>query len=47
MLQLLAKRTITRTPKQYKKMSNTLDMRIQGRQKRPNECECKEEGVRA
>ena len=25
-LQLLAKRTITRTPKQYKKISNTLDM---------------------
>ena len=22
-------------------MSNTLDMRIQGRQKRPNECVCK------
>ena len=29
-LQLLAKRTITRTLEQYKKMSNTLDMRIQG-----------------
>ena len=46
-LQLLAKRTITRTLEQYKKMSNTLDIRIQGRQKRPNECVCKVEGVRA
>ena len=26
------------TPEQYKKMSNTLDVRIQGGQKRPNEC---------
>ena len=40
-------RTITRTPKQYKKMPNTLDVRVQGRQKRPNECVCKEEGARA
>ena len=28
-------------PAQYKKMSNTLDVRIQGRQKRPSECVCK------
>ena len=27
-------------PEQYKKMSNTLDVRIQSRQKRPNECVC-------
>jgi len=38
---------ITRTLEQYKKMSNTLDVRIQGCQKRPNECVCKEEGIRA
>ena len=45
-LQLLAKRTITRTSDQYKKMSNTLNVRIQGRQKRPSECVCKEKGAR-
>jgi len=39
------KRTITRTPEQYKKMPNTLDVRIQGHQKRPNECVCKKKGV--
>jgi len=39
--------TITRTPEQYKKMSNTLDMRNQCRQKRPNECVCKGKSVRA
>ena len=46
-LQLLVTRTITRTPEQYKKMSNTMDIRIQGRQKRPNECVCKGKSVRA
>ena len=29
------------------KMSNTLDVRIQGRQKRPSECVCKEKGAPA
>ena len=29
---------VTRTPKQYKKMSKILYVRIQGRQKRPSEC---------
>jgi len=29
-----------RTPEQYKKMSKILDVRIQGRQKRPSECVC-------
>ena len=37
-LQLLAKRTITRTAEQYKKMAKSLDVQIQDRQKRPNEC---------
>ena len=37
-LQLLAKCTITRTPKQYKKVSKILDVIIQSHQKRPNEC---------
>ena len=41
-LQLFAKRPITRTPEQYKKMSKILDVRIWGRQRRPNECVCKE-----
>jgi len=45
-IQLLAKVRAQQTPKQYKKMSNTLDVRIQGRQKRPNECVCKEKGAR-
>ena len=36
-----------RTPKQYKKISKTLDVRIQDRQKRPSECVCKEKGARA
>jgi len=34
-------------PEQYKKMSNTLDVRIQGHQKRPNKSVCKEKGARA
>ena len=42
-LQLLAKRTITWTPEQYKKVSKILDVRIQGRQKRPDECVCVKE----
>ena len=46
-LQLLANRTITRTPEQYKKIFKVLDVRIQGRQKRPNECVCKEKGAHA
>ena len=46
-LQLLGKRTITRTTEQYKKVSKKiLDVRIQGRQKRPNECVCKGKGIR-
>ena len=46
-LQLLVTRTITRTPEQYKEMTNTMDVRIQGHQKRPNECVCKRKGARA
>ena len=42
---LLVKRTITRTPEQYKKMSKILDVQLQGRQKRPNECVCVKEKV--
>ena len=46
-LQLLAKRTSSMKPEQYKKMSNTLDVRIQDRQQRPNECVYKEKSARA